>query len=240
MSLYEPQPKFAPKRLPRQQPRKVIPSYIGESGQVGNWLFYNGFGDRLYDFSGKGNSGEITNARWRDGSYGWGLEFGADRYVALPKAVGDSIYASQEFTAIGWLLWRTPNDGDYDAFFEFLNGSQTVSREEGDGLFHWYVNDGSWNETVSTTTINADTFYCIACRFDHGDMALFVNGSPAEDTLSIGSMASVTTDNILGAIATKDRYWLDGLMVMSQLYDVAKSDTFIDAYFEHTRGIFGV
>jgi len=81
--MYDPEPKFQPRVQPRVQPKVAVPSYLKESGQVGNWLFYSGAGNRLFDFSGRGNHGKIHGAKWTDeGLASWALSLdGEDDYV---------------------------------------------------------------------------------------------------------------------------------------------------------------
>ena len=100
---YEPQPKQKPKRLPRRLPKKVIPSGIGDEGIVGNWLmYYLKGGDHLHDFSPKDNHGDIKGASWKDGRYGWALEFdGTDDEVDMGDI--DAIDGLSECTMAGWV-----------------------------------------------------------------------------------------------------------------------------------------
>jgi len=88
---YSPQPKQKPKRLPRRRPIKTVPSGLGDEGIVGNWLFYylRG-GDHLHDFSPYDNHGTLNGPVWKDGRYGWALEFdGVDDYVDCGDNTGE-------------------------------------------------------------------------------------------------------------------------------------------------------
>jgi len=55
--MFTPRPKFTPRRLPRRVPKVIVPSYIGESGQTGNWLFYNGPGVSSTTSQGRATTG---------------------------------------------------------------------------------------------------------------------------------------------------------------------------------------
>lgn len=57
-------------------------------GLVGAWAFYEGSGDKLYDLSGNGHDGTLTNmdpaTDWVAGQYGWALDFdGSDDAVSM-------------------------------------------------------------------------------------------------------------------------------------------------------------
>jgi len=137
--MYDPFPKFQPKVQPRIQPKATIPSYIGEDGQIGNWLFYNGAGGILYDFSGRENHGTISGAKWRDGLYGWGLSFdGANDYVDC----GDpGTFGNEDWTFLMWVQLRDAGqaqglagwgDGDADWWWYFV--------------LHDYTGDGNYDD----------------------------------------------------------------------------------------------
>lgn len=60
-------------------------------GLVGSWLFYEGGGGTVYDLSGGGNNGALTNmdpgTDWVGGSEGWALDFdGSDDHVLIANS----------------------------------------------------------------------------------------------------------------------------------------------------------
>jgi len=75
MRMFDPEPELSMKRVPRQVPKKVVPSLIGEPDLARLYLFHLGAGDVLRDYSGNGDHGSITEAEWADGPHGWGLDF---------------------------------------------------------------------------------------------------------------------------------------------------------------------
>jgi len=115
--MYDPEPKFQSKAQPRVQSKITVPSYIKESGQVANWLFYNGAGDTLYDFSDYNNDGEFNgDPEWNDEYSSWVVYFDGDGDYVL---VGDSPelrFSTEDFTVMFWLYFIRRSD-DYAAFF---------------------------------------------------------------------------------------------------------------------------
>jgi hypothetical protein len=87
LSWFNPPPFDAPLKYPRQIPKGVADSFIGEPRQVLNLLCYDGAGDVAKDFSPYGNHGRFYNAAWVDGAFGWALDFnGVDSYVEVPDS----------------------------------------------------------------------------------------------------------------------------------------------------------
>jgi len=86
LSWYEPPPFDPPIRYPSIIPDVVIPSFIGDRGQLLNLLFYEGYGDRVVDHSGNGFHGEIYFAEWSDEDLaGWSVRFKRRGYIAIEK-----------------------------------------------------------------------------------------------------------------------------------------------------------
>lgn len=158
--MYNPVPKFRQRVQPKVQPKAVVPSYIGEPGLVGNWLFYNGAGDVLHDFSGYENHGDIIGPKWVDGSFGWGLDFdGVDDRVKLP-----TFPTFSEFTVIAWSKHRSVSDGDMNNIFNLRQNNGVILRDEGDGNMYAYIYDGTW--TSFSESISNDTWNMWTARYD--------------------------------------------------------------------------
>ena len=132
MSWYSPKPRQLPKRLPRRRPIKAIPSGIGDQGIVGNWLFYylKG-GNHLHDFSGEGNHGTINGASWKDGRYGWALEFdGVDDYVDCGDNTGEGEGA---ITLSAWVKADSITSVDGDGHGSGRVNTEVIIQKSGDG-----------------------------------------------------------------------------------------------------------
>ena len=81
---------------------------------VAGWLFDEGNGDTLSDFSGNGHDGEIQGApKWVDGKFGKALEFdGAKDWVDVPE-----IGTFEEITACVWAQY-TGRVGQFRVIFD--------------------------------------------------------------------------------------------------------------------------
>jgi len=72
---------------PRQLPKRIVPSFVGEQGQVLNLLMREGSGNIVRDYSGFNNHGQLFGGvKWTDeGIATWALEFnGIDGRVIVP------------------------------------------------------------------------------------------------------------------------------------------------------------
>jgi len=245
MTVYNPIPRRALVRQPRQTPVRVVPSLIGESGQVGNWLFHNGAGDKLYDFSGKGNHGALKNApAWVDGPYGWCLSFveADSQYVNIPH--DPSLVIEQtDMTLMAWAYLDVLED--YQPIFPAkTNGSAAATWDaygDVDGDIRLIRGDGTNTESVTfSAPLETGKWLFLGIAQSGWDVTLYKNGSEY-DTLTMTSvnLADQGTDLKIG---TRDDFYayLDGDLKLVSVYNETKSASFINSFFENTRGIFGV
>jgi len=248
MSMYNPEPKFRPKVQPKVQPKVTVSSYIKESGQVGNWLFYNGAGDLLRDFSGEDNHGDILGPKWVDGPYGWGLDFdGVDDYVNMgnpPSLNPDYV------TALAWIMGRNfdetplrcvvekPYTTFGDPYHQYCVGYALDANKP----YACVSVGGSRYDMSGATTITNGNWYHLALTFDGSYLRLYVNGEEDPDSpVSVsGTLDTYDTDFELGRLSTDTGHEVDGIIKYARVYDRALSDAEIGEHFERTRGIFGV
>jgi len=246
MNLYEPQPKFAPKRLPRQQPIKVVPSYIGEKGLVGNWLFYNGVGDKLYDFSGYGNHGAIHGAEWVDGSWGWALSFdGVDDYVACGDVSPDDYITVMAWTELDDL----ESADDINDLVCHDNGGATgfgLKYHVTDRYGHleemeFAIGDGGslYNIFVSAPNITGEWHHwTLTYDKDTGDLKAYMDGVMKNSSnIGISTGFAGTTTKIGRRADDTRRYW-DGSVGPTRIYGRALSSSEIQDKYNAEKAVF--
>jgi len=242
--MYDPEPKFQPEVQPRVQPKVTVPSYLRESGQVGNWLFYNGAGEILYDFSGEENHGDIIGPKWIDGPYGWALSFdGEDDYVDVPHS---SELVPDHVTVMGWF---TP-DSDALGVSTMPVGKGNAGAQHGyyinahlDDVWEWYISVGGADYIIRGGTVEAGVWKHVAGTFDGSDQHLYINGSEVASQAVSGTIDSNTWDVFIGSgqdSSGANDYWFPGDIKMVLIYNEGKSASFINRFFESTRAIFGV
>ena len=76
---------------------------------AGAWLFDEGSGDTVKDYSGKGNDGTIIgDPQWVDGEVGMALQFdGQDDYLEIPDSESLGV-GEDDFTLVAWLNPASP------------------------------------------------------------------------------------------------------------------------------------
>jgi len=249
--VFEPEPEIKPVRLPRQLPKRVVPSYIDDSGQVGNWLFYKGTGDTLYDYSQKENHGDINGAKWTDKEQaGWALDFdGTDDYICL----GD-IYTigTGSITFTAWIKTTQTTRGEITYSHEYGGYDNRFTLEINqayENVLEVETQDGSYSFRVhSTTEVNNGSWYFVAGVLNRGSNLLkaYVDGVE-EDTADISSLGSV--DNEMWPFGRYDQDtvcgddigvggYFDGIMDSIHIHKQALSDDKIKKIYTDEKAMF--
>jgi len=249
---YNPQPKQRPKRLPRRYPLKTIPSGLGDKNIVGNWLFYylKG-GDHLHDFSPYKNHGDIKGAKWVDGRYGWALDFdGVDDIVDMGQpsvltssGLGDSltltcwIKSTQAATASkSYVGMREEDSNDIYGFVE----------DRGAILPYFYIDatGGDVKAYLSSHFILDGNWHLLTGVYNGSDVLFYVDGELKASETTSGELDSVTDAHF----TVGSRYHADGDPTQNyagkidevRIYNRALSSSEIQAYYNRTKGVFGL
>jgi len=231
VSWYSPQAKQSPIRLPRRRPTRVVPSFIGEEGIVGNWLvYYVKGGDHLHDFSGKGNHGAIHGSKWTDErSPSWALDFdGTDDYVEIPD--DPSLDITGELTVLLWVYLDaskqnklTNKDGG--------TGTSYKAQVYSDEKFYFYC-DG--DRPTPDKTISLNEWHLLAGRFDGGTITTFIDGGV--DVQGSGFTLSTNDQPLLIGLFAGN--YLNGKVGGVWVYARALSNSEIGAFCEATRPLY--
>jgi len=239
ISYFSPKPKQKPKRLPRRRPIKVVPSGIGDEGIVGNWLcYYLKGGDYLHDFSPENNHGTINGAKWKDGRYGWGLDFdGVDDYVEIPNT------ASLDLSTFTVCLWAKIEDATADRTLVDkgwnIAPSFTLWYQNGIGLGGAIKNSAGDYTSEYPYTVTEGEWFFFSCVYDGTDLILYKNStSKSYSAVSVSSFAN--NWNITFGWMQQFGKYLEGVEGQVRIYNVAKSSSWISRRFERTKGIFGI
>jgi len=253
MSYFDPTPAREQTRMPAQLPVRKVPSYIQESEQVANWLFYNGAGDVLFDFSGEENHGDLNGPTWIDGPFGWALDFDPDDYVAAPDDASLDFTDTDSFTVLVWVNHDSITSDGHDTYLEKGNhdgagGDPNYQPKYSDaqGGLDFCYNDpaGAFNDVVDTSGFvpDLDTWYHIGFRPDtaNDEVSFFVNGelkSTVSDPLDLATNSDKLYMGIRGSL---DAEKLDGQIGSARIYIGTLGDDVIKAHYEETRALYGV
>jgi hypothetical protein len=240
LSWFNPPPFDAPIRYPRQVPKAVVPSFIGEAGQVLNLLCHHGSGDVVRDYSSYGNHGRIYGAQWIDGMYGWALYFnGTSAYVQVPDSPGLRLTGGGTIEV--WVdLATLAQPYDYPGVlfkWDWVNGWKlTYSRPS--NTFALERRNAGTAENINTAKNNyvAGQFYQIIFVDDPvaNRLTSYINGvldNQISRTMSIGSYT--------GSLYLSYGDYLNGLEALIRIYSRPFSAEEARYHFESTRSIFG-
>jgi len=241
---FTPKPRQLPKRLPRRKPIKVVPSGIGDEGIVGDWLFYylKG-GDHLHDFSPEKNHGTIHGAKWVDGRYGWALDFdGVDDYVDIP----DSIPVGKNITVLVWAKSDTTTWNDYGwmASSRSANGFVVHPFQDTKDVNMHVYNDAGVESTGARYTVSDITqWHLYGLEYNDGTNEIWtiIDGDIVfKNSFDITRASDIIPAQIgLDTGGTGGRYG-KGSIAIVRIYNRALSAKEIQAYYNRTKGIFGV
>jgi len=239
--MYNPSPKRGWIREPRRMPIKVVPSYIGDDGIVGNWLFYNGGGDVLRDFSRNGNHGTINGAVWRDGPFGWSLYFdGVDDWVEIPD--DPSLDITEPVSWGGWA--RTETESGIPLIMSKSDGSNYVTFDiridYGTLVTSGGFYDGTWHRAAYGWVPSSGEWHFYFVTYDGSTIRLYVDGVEVGTHDTTAAWPTGTGSLAIGRYEWGGSNYIDGTAKSVRIYDRALSASEISRKFEEMRGIFGV
>lgn len=203
------------------RPRLVVPkpkSYVKL-----DMAFGVGAGTTLYDKSRYRSHGAITGASWATGLHGKCLDFDSTipSYVEIPAAHTQLNFTSEDFSIIA----RVYLDDLTDARAVFARGLRvnqdgySVIINSSGGIEFWTFQDGAYQYTISTYSINTATHYTIGVSRDGAVGKVFLNG--VDITLACSGHKNPKTSSqnaYIGVVGDKVRYPFDGKMEFLRVF----------------------
>ena len=182
---------------------------------VGCWKFDDGGGNRLTDYSGRGNHGTLTNmdpvTDWVGTEQGWGLDFDTDDHVVMPSnmyQVADIAKSGITFAA----LVRVETKGDNTGTAGLIGGAGTSGHSSFSAGGLRILNGATW---VQLTAVIYDGSYKTA------------------DSMEAASLQSGVWHLCVGRIEANGDLtaWLDGKLVAGPTATTPGSYAFEPAVF---------
>ena len=167
-----------------------------------------GTGDKIYDYTGNGNHGTLTNMSpatdWVPGKDGVALDFdGSNDHIEIANA--PSLNPTSQITISVWVKFAAFNS--YGMFISKNYASQyavmnydTTGRIRFD-LWPWFSYSGSHGMflTDSGDAVSLDTWYLIVCTFDGANARVYIDGVLKKTSTAVsGSIATTANDLWLG------------------------------------------
>ena len=222
-------------------------------GLVGYWLFNEGSGNTLVDYSPYGNHGTLTNmdaaTDWVAGENGYALDFdGAGANVVVPHSASTTL-GTGDFTIIAGVTERAATTsfpamiGKGDAGLD-----EWMLRAGSSGWLNFYGAGGAINVTSAVVFVLGE--YTVVAVTRAGALCtLYKNGTViGKDATSTANLDTTKALTIGGANNAVNRWW-NGLIETAAIYNRALTadevaQLYADAYLAlwrpRTRRVFDV
>jgi len=170
------------------------------------WLFDEGKGDVVKDFSENGNDGKCKGgSEWVDGKFGKALNFdGSTHYVEVPDS--PSLDIEDEITIVAYVNFNQFKDqgiisksqdggGDGNYFFSTGCGGGPTQAKFG------VISDAGHTCGPASTELNTDEWYHVTGVFDGSQLRVYINGSLENAEDHAGEITTSDGPIIIGSYA---------------------------------------
>ena len=194
---------------------------------LGIWLFDEGEGDKVEDFSGHGNDGKFINEpKWVDGKFGQALSFDGDDYVEINSPVNIS---EMNYSISVWV-----NPGDSQKTYANILGNHTepctgyVVQQNADALNSFYSafgGGGAWDSVTACTQLKSGVWQHFVTVREGAKMTHYLNGkeSASQKVSEVDVTPSVNNLLIGEWVAGKGRQFngmIDEVLIIDRVLTV--------------------
>lgn len=207
-----------------------------------NWLFDEGSGNTVADFSANQNKGtRLGGPSWVSGQDGYALLFNAaSQSVEVPD--DDSLDFSSADPGITITAWIKPNSisgNNHPILSKKCLGGGTgyLFKETGDELYFGYDSDGTGHDATSANVnLTTGTWTHVAVTFNNSQIKFYKNANLTDTFSKAGSMGATTNEIQIGAMtdACASTAFFDGAIDSLRIYRRALSQTDIQGIYNTT------
>ena len=199
------------------------------TGLVAAYSFNEGSGSTVYDSSGNGNNGTISNATWSTaGKYGDALVFnGTNALVTIPDAT--SLHLTTGMTLEAWVDPTTVSSAWRDVIYKgndnyFLEATSTQGGVPAAG-----ATVGTSNVyAAGTSVLAANTWTYLTETYDGTALRLYVNGVQVSSLAETGNILTSTNALQIGGDSIWGQYF-QGLIDDVRVYNQALTQSQIQS-----------
>jgi hypothetical protein len=196
-----------------------VESFIGEEGQVLNYLFHLGGGATAWDVSRRGNHGLMIGALFEPSPWGWGARFrvGFNDYISVPDS--PSLRLAVPFTLEAWVL----KAGTY--WQSILNKSDPASSNRG---YCMRVSDANalqliWGDGATVHywwagTVPTNAWAYLATVYDGSNIIIQVNENQWINSVGAYGISHDSSPLYIGRAMTGDFAYYKGMIGSIRLY----------------------
>jgi hypothetical protein len=210
------------------------------------WSFDSMSGDMYYDITGHGYDAVSSGLGLVPGVKGMALACPGRDYELIVKNSLDKFYVTT-FTIETWFFSNIDPDLNdvFEKIFDYQfitqnqrNGYSVHVTQEGQVAFSLSSDSGDyWLPCVSKTTIQAKTWYHIACSYDSLFLKVYINGALEQSTYYSGTYVKPQIDVRIGCQTvmvqndTAVRYRINGLLDEMKFYNFALPEDSIRSHY---------
>lgn len=208
------------------------------AGLCGCWLFNEGSGSKVHDYSGQGNMGTLTNINdppistsgWSAGLHGGAITFdGSDDYLEVTRST--SIEPAR-LTLLAWVyflgmpensgvIFDKANTSHADPYYDYHLRSDAAGAS-----ITFAIPIGAYTTADALTItglslLNKTSF--ISATYDQTTMRLYLNGIEIGNKVNTGTITYHNTNLIIGSFRNLTTGNFSGLIYSTMIYDRALS-----------------
>lgn len=206
---------------------------------------YPGTGNTIYDLSGSGNTGTLTNGPIFSSLNGGSISFdGSNDYINIPDA--NSLNPST-ITLSCWVKLNTFTDnanliskGFTSVGSPYIQYTLKMNTTTNNNLYGFEISKNGTNVFVYTTTpLSINTYYHLTATYDGNTLRLYKDGvlDPAS-AVSSGTIASYATPVQIGRWGTQGTQHFNGNISQVQIYNRALTQQEILQNYNATKNRF--
>ena len=193
---------------------------------------YSGTGNTIYNLTGLGNTGTLTNGPTFSGLSAGSFTFdGSNDYINIPKA--GLVYGTGPKTLMAWAKLTL-----------YVDGVQVIASYGSGPNATFFISayrltgqSGGYNNDLFGGTITLNTWFHICNVYDGTTAFLYFNGALMTSGTKPWNVTSTTYDGKIGAQIEPQQYF-NGNISQVQLYNRALSATEIQQNYNATKGRF--
>lgn len=194
----------------------IVTSGLVLNLDAGNPSSYSGTGTTWYDISGNGQSATLSNFTYNT-TNGGVLVANGSTSSGVGGFISTSIINTNKLTSEVWVYF-TSTGGAYQRFLTTTNQASEISIIRlNSGVITFYVFTSSGLQTLTASSVSANTWYHIVGTWDGTTMRVYVNGSLAASGVRSGTLINATIGPVY--IISSSGESLNGYIPIARYYN---------------------
>ena len=215
---------------------------FGAENVMGVWLFNEGSGNTIKDYSANGNDGEISSPKWIDGVFGGALEFhGVDDYAEVPDDDTLDAELNDGFTIMLWTqMYNADTDGgvyskasDWEVEMCYL-----LNSDHGNYEFAAFAQNGDlW---LPGGGVDVNIWYHVTVTYDGDTLSVYYGGDLVNSQAYDLGIANTDAPLFFGTIVPGDSFYngaIDELAIFNTVLDTDDMKTLAEDGLETVSGV---